>query len=151
MLLTAFSHCVALFWAPGRTCGGCGPLHAAGCQPDRAQGPLACGAWSSAPPSTGDCRDLAGRVPGYQAGRRLLTSTGCWFRPAPRMPLCAAPVGCFVALWYRVRLLIWPRANPSRMARRGRSATGHKGRLRRAREAGDKAHAAARRPQQGSD
>lgn len=94
---------------------------------------------------------LGGPGSGISGGEKVLTSTGCWFRPAPRMPLCAAPVGCFVALWYRVRLLIWPRANPSRMARRGRSATGHKGRLRRAREAGDKAHAAARRPQQGSD
>lgn len=55
---------------------------------------------------------LSGPGSGISGGEEVLTSTGCWFRPAPRMPLCAAPVGCFVALWYRVRLLIWPRANP---------------------------------------
>ena len=55
---------------------------------------------------------LSGPGSGISGGEKVLTSTGCWFRPAPRMPLCAAPMGCFVALWYRVRLLIWPRANP---------------------------------------
>ena len=64
---------------------------------------------------------LGGPGSGISGGEQVLTSTGCWFRPAPRMPLCAAPVGCFVALWYRVRLLIWPRANPSRMQPGGRS------------------------------
>jgi len=111
-IVFAFSHCVALFWATGRTFGGCGPLRAAGCQPDRAQGATGMrGVEFSAAIHRGLPR-LSGPGSGISGGEKVLISTGCWFRPAPRMPLCAAPMGYFVALWYRVRLLIWPRANP---------------------------------------